>query len=125
MKEVKTKFKIGQIVRHKLFDYTGVIFDIDPSFEGTDEWYDKVAETKPPRDKPWCHVLVSDDEKTTYVAEKNIEEVLNPKPINHSMVQYIFEKFNGYWFGFSFRYNVICNIQRFNEIGICFKKSLK
>ena len=105
MKEVKTKFKIGQIVRHKLFDYTGVIFDIHPSFEGTDERYDKVAETKPPRDKPWCHVLVSDDEKTTYVAEKNIEEVLNPKPINHSMVQYIFEKFNGKDYQLKFKAN--------------------
>ena len=105
MKEVKTKFKIGQIVRHKLFDYTGVIFDIDPSFEGTDEWYDKVAETKPPRDKPWCHVLVSDDEKTTYVAEKNIEEVLDPKPINHSMVQYIFEKFDGKEYRLKFKAN--------------------
>ena len=81
MEEVKTKFKIGQIIRHKLFNYTGVIFDIDPTYEGTEEWYEKVAETKPPKDKPWCHILVSDDEKTTYVAEKNIEEVLDPKPI--------------------------------------------
>ena len=88
-----------------MFNYTGVIFDIDPTYEGTEEWYEKVAETKPPKDKPWCHILVSDDEKTTYVAEKNIEEVLDPKPINHSMVQYIFEKFDGKEYQLKFKAN--------------------
>jgi len=105
MEEVKTKFKIGQIVRHKIFDYTGVIFDIDPSYEGTDEWYNDVAKSNPPKDKPWCHVLVSDDEKTTYVAEKNIEEVLEPKPVNHPMVQYIFENFDGKEYQLKFKAN--------------------
>ncbi len=105
MDEVKTKFKIGQIIKHKLFDYTGVIFDIDPEYEGTEEWYEKMAQTKPPKDSPWCHVLVGDDDKTTYVAEKNIEEVLNPKPIKHPMVEYIFEEFDGKEYQLKFKAN--------------------
>ena len=60
------KFQPGQIVHHRLFDYLGVIFDIDPDFRGTDEWYEHVARSRPPRDEPWYHVLVHDAEHTTY-----------------------------------------------------------
>ena len=52
----KAKFQIGQIVHHKLFDYTGVIFDIDPFFQSSDEWYEQVAQSRPPKNKPWYHV---------------------------------------------------------------------
>ncbi|MGI9303895.1 MAG: heat shock protein HspQ, partial [Gammaproteobacteria bacterium] len=49
-------FSVGQIVHHKLFDYRGVIYDVDPHFQGTDEWYEEVAKSRPPRNKPWYHV---------------------------------------------------------------------
>ena len=56
MTDYKAKFRIGQIVHHKLFDYTGVIFDIDPIFQSSDEWYEQVAQSRPPKSKPWYHV---------------------------------------------------------------------
>jgi len=58
MSEHEAKFQVGKIVHHKLFDYIGVVFDVDPTFQGTDEWYEHVARSRPPKDKPWYHVLV-------------------------------------------------------------------
>ena len=52
MTDYKAKFLIGQIVHHKLFNYTGVVFDIDPFFQGQDEWYEQVAQSRPPKNKP-------------------------------------------------------------------------
>ena len=46
------KFSIGQIIHHRKFDYRGVIFDADPIFSGTDEWYDNVAKSCPPKEDP-------------------------------------------------------------------------
>jgi len=57
MKNVKCKFAVGQLIHHILFNYRGVIIDIDPEFYGTEEWYNQVARSRPPKDKPWYHVL--------------------------------------------------------------------
>ncbi|MGE4649601.1 MAG: heat shock protein HspQ, partial [Myxococcota bacterium] len=46
-------FSVGYVVEHRLFDYRGVIFDVDAHFEGSDEWYEQVARSRPPRDRPW------------------------------------------------------------------------
>ncbi len=68
MSEHEAKFQVGKIVHHKLFDYIGVVFDVDPEFHGTDEWYQQVARSRPPKDEPWYHVLVNETAPTTYVA---------------------------------------------------------
>lgn len=80
------KFFVGQIVRHSKFAYRGVVFDIDATFQGTDEWYELVAKSRPPRDKPWYHVLVDGAEHTTYVAERHLEPDDIGTPIIHSLV---------------------------------------
>ncbi len=54
----KARFRLGQIVYHSKFRYRGVIVDADPFFQGTEEWYDNVAKSKPDKNKPWYHVLV-------------------------------------------------------------------
>ena len=69
----QAQFHIGQLVHHLLFDYRGVIFDVDRQFEGDDAWYDAMARSRPPRDKPWYHVLVHGADHTTYVAERNLD----------------------------------------------------
>ena len=74
MTDYKAKFRIGQIVHHKLFNYTGVVFDIDPIFQGSEEWYGQVARSRPPKNKPWYHVLVHAAEHSTYVAEQNLNQ---------------------------------------------------
>ena len=91
----RAKFKIGQIIHHRLFDYTGVVFDIDPIFQGTEEWYKQVARSCPPKNEPWYHVLVHSAEHTTYVAEQNLDEEEKPKAVQHPLINSIFTKFDG------------------------------
>ena len=89
------KFRIGQIVHHKLFDYTGVVFDIAPFFQSSDEWYEQVARSRPPKNKPWYNVLVHRAEHSTYVAEQNLDLEENPKAIQHPLINTLFTKFDG------------------------------
>ena len=49
----KAKFCIGQLIYHKLFDYRGIILGVDLEFKQTDEWYNEMARSNPPKDKPW------------------------------------------------------------------------
>ncbi|MEM7483503.1 MAG: heat shock protein HspQ [Acidobacteriota bacterium] len=86
----QARFSIGQLVHHRLFDYRGVIFDVDPVFQGTDEWYEKVAKSRPPKSDPWYHVLVDGEEHTTYVAERNLEPDTSDEAIDHPLVQHLF-----------------------------------
>lgn len=90
MTATKAKFSPGQIIHHKRFDYRGVIVDVDPVFQGTDEWYEQVARSRPPKDQPWYHVLVHDNPVETYVAERHLEEDTSGQPINHPYVQQLF-----------------------------------
>lgn len=69
----RPKFQIGQLIRHKLFHYHGVVIGVDPCFRSSEEWYQNVAKSRPPKEKPWYHVLVSDGNQRTYVAERNLE----------------------------------------------------
>lgn len=86
----QAKFSLGQIVRHRFHDYRGVIFDIDFEFQGSDEWYDRVALSRPAKNQPWYHVLVDDAEHETYVAERNLESSGSRMPICHPGVEYYF-----------------------------------
>jgi len=88
--ESSVKFSIGQIIHHKMFDYRGVIVDVDPVFSSTEEWYEKVARSRPPRDKPWYHVLVDGATHLTYVAERNLEPDDTGKPVDHPLVSEFF-----------------------------------
>jgi len=89
----EAKFNVGDLVIHKLFNYRGVIFDIDPVFLGTDEWYEKVALTRPPKNKPWYRVLVDNAFHETYVAEQNLQADHSGRRINHPMIETYFDRF--------------------------------
>jgi heat shock protein HspQ len=84
------KFGLGEIVHHRRFDYRGVIFDVDATFQGDDDWYDEVAKSKPPKDQPWYHVLVDGSDQTTYVAERNLETEASGIPIRHPLIDEVF-----------------------------------
>ncbi len=84
------KFSVGQLVSHKLFDYRGVIVDADPEYLGSEEWYQQVARSRPPKDRPWYHVLVHDAAHNTYVAERNLEPDLSGAAINHPLIKVYF-----------------------------------
>ncbi len=95
MSKHQAKFQVGQIIQHQLFDYLGVVFDVDPTFQGTEEWYRQVARSRPPRDQPWYHVLVDDAAHTTYVAERNLAPVEAPRKITHPLAEGLLGEFDG------------------------------
>ena len=105
MTNYKAKFRIGQIVHHKLFNYTGVVFDIDPFFQSSDEWYEQVARSRPLKNKPWYHVLVHAAKHTTYVAEQNLNLEEQPKAIQHPLINSFFTKFDGLQYHFKTKPN--------------------
>ncbi len=89
------KFSAGQIIHHKRFGYRGVIVGADERFEGTEEWYQTVAVSRPPRDRPWYHVLVDGSENETYVAERNLELDDSIEPVEHPLVDMFFDEIIG------------------------------
>ena len=86
-------FSIGDLVHHKLFGYRGVIVDVDPRLMLSDEWYEVVARSRPPKDQPWYRVLVHDATYDTYVAERNLEPDTSGVPVRHPMIQTCFSSF--------------------------------
>jgi heat shock protein HspQ len=86
-------FTIGQIVHHRKFGYRGVITGVDQTFQGTDEWYEVVARSRPPKDQPWYHVLVHGATHRTYVAERHLEPDASMEPIEHPEVDEFFDLF--------------------------------
>ncbi len=84
------KFSVGEIIHHRRFDYRGVVADVDPIFQGTEEWYEAVATSRPPKDAPWYHVLVHGAEHITYVAERNLEIDSDGGPIAHPRLGHFF-----------------------------------
>jgi len=90
----EARFSVGQLIHHRLFDYRGVIVDVDQNFQGTDEWYETVARSRPPRDKPWYHVLVDGSDQSTYVAERHLEADELRQPIVHPMLARFFSGFD-------------------------------
>jgi heat shock protein HspQ len=91
---VNAQFSIGDLVCHKLFDYRGVIVDVDPRLMLSDDWYEAVARSRPPKDQPWYRVLVHDSTHETYVAERNLEPDTSGTPIRHPMVDTFFHNFD-------------------------------
>ena len=89
----EAKFAPGELIHHVRFDYRGVVYDVDAVFSGTDEWYEQVARSKPPKDAPWYHVLVDGATHTTYVAERNLEPAARHDPVRHPLLDALFERF--------------------------------
>ncbi len=89
------RFHVGQVIHHKLFGYRGVIYDVDPEFQGTEAWYQQVARSRPPKDRPWYRVLVDGGDMETYVAERNLEPVSEAAPVDHPLVERFFQGFDG------------------------------
>ena len=88
----RVKFSVGELIHHRLFGYRGVIIDVDQNFQASEEWYEAVAKSRPPKNKPWYHVLVHQSEASTYVAEQNLEPDDSVEPIDHPMLGNFFSK---------------------------------
>ncbi|WP_195174739.1 heat shock protein HspQ [Mesorhizobium sp. INR15] len=89
------KFAIGQVVRHRLFPFRGIIFDVDPQFANTDEWYEAIpADVRPRKDQPFYHLLAenSDTEYIAYVSEQNLLADQSGEPVRHPQIKEMFDK---------------------------------
>ncbi len=89
------KFQIGQIVRHRVYPFRGVIFDIDPEFNNTDEWYESIpADRRPRKDQPFYHLFAenAETEYVAYVSEQNLLPDTSGEPVRHPQVAEVFEK---------------------------------
>jgi heat shock protein HspQ len=87
------KFFIGQIVRHRVYPFRGVIFDVDPVFNHTEEWLEAVPEdVRPSRDQPFYHLLAENDESSyiAYVSEQNLLCDETGEPVEHPQVSELF-----------------------------------
>src|SRR5258707_2476569 len=88
------KFKIGQVVKHRLFPFRGVVFDIDPEFDNTEEWWLSIPEeVRPSKDQPFYHLFAenSETEYVAYVSEQNLLLDTSGQPLRHPQVREIFE----------------------------------
>ncbi len=93
--QTNLRFHAGQIVTHRRFSYRGVIYLCDERFESTDEWYEQMAISRPPKDRPWYGVLVDNSLHTTYVAERNLLLSEDKSQVNHPDLGFYFDQFNG------------------------------
>ena len=91
--EFRNRFHSGQVIHHNRFDYRGVIVGVDQTFQRSEEWYEQVARSRPPKDRPWYHVLVHGSDLVTYVAERHLEVDRGGKPVEHPRLGEFFDKF--------------------------------
>jgi len=92
------KFRIGEIVRHRLFPFRGVIYDVDPEFANTEEWWEAIPENlRPRKDQPLYHLLAENDEThyVAYVSEQNLLRDTSGEPVEHPTVSELFTDFDG------------------------------
>jgi heat shock protein HspQ len=90
------RFAIGDVVRHRLLDFRGVIFDVDPVFANTDEWYEAIPEEiRPDKDQPFYHLLAENGEASyvAYVSQQNLLTDETEEPVDHPAISGLFDAF--------------------------------
>lgn len=92
------RFNVGDVVKHRLFDFRGVIFDVDPVFANTEEWYEAIPEdVRPRKDQPFYHLLAENAESSyvAYVSQQNLVTDDSDEPVNHPAIGGLFEHYSG------------------------------
>ena len=96
---ITARFSIGQLVRHRIYAIRGVIFDVDPQFANSEDWWLSIPEDlRPRKDQPFYHLLAENEESTyvAYVSEQNLVADESCEPVAHPQASLIFESFNGH-----------------------------
>ncbi len=91
---VRANFAPGDIVRHKMFDFRGVVFDVDPVFANSDEWYESIPEDiRPSKEQPYYHLLAENDDSSyiAYVSQQNLIADNGSGPIDHPQIEHMFD----------------------------------
>jgi heat shock protein HspQ len=94
----QAKFRIGQVVRHRFYPFRGVIFDVDPVFANSEEWWLAIpAELRPRKDQPFYHLLAENAETSyvAYVSEQNLQPDESGRPVGHPQVAELFGELHG------------------------------
>ena len=94
--KTRARFDIGDVVRHRLHDFRGVVFDIDPVFANSEEWYESIPQDlRPRRDQPYYHLLAENEESSyvAYVSQQNLTADADAGPVDHPSVAELFEDF--------------------------------
>ncbi len=92
----KAKFCLGQVVRHRFYPFRGVVFDVDPTFDNTEEWWLSIPEDiRPRKDQPFYHLLAenAETEYVAYVSEQNLVPDDTGEPVRHPQVSELFDEF--------------------------------
>ena len=98
MNTIYAKFQIGQVVRHRHFSFRGVIFDVDPQFANTEEWWLSIPEEiRPRKDQPFYHLLAENEQGSyvAYVSEQNLLIDTTGEPVSHPQAAVLFAGFEG------------------------------
>ena len=88
------KFQLGQVVRHRFYPFRGVVFDVDPEFDNTEEWWQSIPqEIRPRKDQPFYHLLAENEESEyiAYVSEQNLLPDTSGEPLRHSQIAELFD----------------------------------
>ena len=92
------KFSIGEVVKHRHFNFRGVIYDVDFEFNNSEEWYQSIPkDVRPRKDQPFYHLLAENNEITyeAYVSEQNLITDNSKEPIRHTLVDEFFSEKRG------------------------------
>jgi heat shock protein HspQ len=93
MQTRSAKFAIGQVVKHRVYPFRGVIYDVDPSFANTEEWWKAIpVEVRPSKDQPFYHLYAENAESQyiAYVSEQNLVSDDSGEPVRHPQVDELF-----------------------------------
>ena len=91
----EARFTIGDVVRHRVFDFRGVVFDIDPVFANSDEWYESIPEeVRPTKDQPFYHLFAenADSSYIAYVSQQNLVRDDSDDPVEHPAIPGLFDR---------------------------------
>ena len=94
MEAKKAKYAIGDVVKHRVYDFRGVVFDVDPTFSNSDEWYNSIPEeVRPRKDQPFYHLFAenAETEYIAYVSEQNLVPDTSKEPVRHPQIDEVFE----------------------------------
>ena len=95
-RHAEARFAIGDVVRHRRYDFRGVIFDIDPVFANSEDWYESIPlEQRPGKEQPFYHLLAENEDSSyvAYVSQQNLLEDEDGGPVDHPGVSQLFEDF--------------------------------
>lgn len=97
MLKTRAKYNLGQVVRHRKHPFRGVVFDVDPRFSNTEEWYESIPEdSRPAKDQPFYHLLAENDQSyyLAYVSEQNLIADYSGEPVGHPDISDMFGHFD-------------------------------